>query len=410
MRALFRNPQFCRLWIAQVILALGDVCMRMGLLEFFRVHDLDLKVETAKILFAATLPAVVFGPLAMAWLDRWQRRSVLLISDGLRAALVVAIAGWLVPVLTGRMETRGLLAVYGMIFLIGAITTFSYPARYAMIPELMDAGMLVKANTLFTTTLAVANVAGLPLGGFIAERLGPVWALLANGLAYVLSLALIWQINVPPRADNRPAAAPKAGGWTELRTGCAYLWNHPIAMPLTVLAGVFAFLLAVFIVAVVGYAMGTLKLGTAGFAYLGVAAAAGAGGGMAVMARARPWTRATWLPFVQLLVVGTLLVLLSLTTNVWVAAALMLGMGGVGATIMIPIDSKLQEQVDVSRRGAVFAARGMFTSLTMLLGLWLQWGTALFRRTPAPTILLWLGVGAVATALLTLVVVRHRRR
>jgi MFS family permease len=414
MRAVLRNSGFRRLWMAAVALALGDALMRMGLIEFFRANEYDVRTETAKLLFAVALPGLLLGPLAIAYLDRWQRRSVLIISDALRAVTVVVIAAWLLPVVTGRLESRGLMAMYTMIFLNGAITTFYLPARYALLPNLLNTGQLIKANTLLTATLAVGSVGGSGLGGFVAERMGVEWAVMANALAYLVSVALVWTIRMEPHATTGGEHAHIDGGWGELRTGLKYLWEHKTALPLVILTAVFAFVGAVFLVAFTGFALNDppdgLGLRTGGFGYLFVAGGVGGGLGMIAIGRAKKLARAAWLPFIQLTIVGALLVLLSRTTNPWLAATILIPLGAVAATLMIPIDTKLQEQVDEKRRGAVFAARGMWTSLTMLVAFWLQFGSAFFRNTPAATILLWLGVGTVAIAVLLLLAMRMRNR
>ncbi|MEI8062674.1 MAG: hypothetical protein WCH84_01275, partial [Verrucomicrobiota bacterium] len=56
----------------------------------------------------------------------------------------------------------------------------------------------------------------------------------------------------------------------------------------------------------------------------------------------------------------------------------------------------------------VFAARGMLTSLTMVVAFWLQFGTEFFKLTPAPTVLLWLGLSAGAAAGLVLLLARKK--
>jgi len=411
MRGLVRNAGFRRLWIAQVTLALGDAVMQMGLLEFFRAHGYKVPTETAKLLFWSALPGAVLGPVTMVYLDRWQRRSVLMISDALRAVTVVAVAVWLMPILTGRNEAGHLWFVYAMIFMIGAITTFYYPARYALIPNLVNTEQLISANTLFTTSLAVAGVGGRAFGGFVAERMGVEWAVLSNALAYVASLALVWRIQMTPHATTQGGAnAHPEGGWGELKDGLRYVWEHPSALPLVLLSAVFAFLVGILAVAIVGYAMETLGLRTGGLGYLVGAAGAGAALGILALGRGRAWTKATWLPFVQLMILGVMLVLLGATTNLWLVAILFAGLGAVGATVLIPIDAKLQEQVDDRRRGGVFAARGMLTSATMLVAFWLQFGSGVFRRTPAPTVLHWLGIGSIGAAALALLATRRRRQ
>ena len=378
MVSLFKNAGFRRLWISQVILALGDAVMQMGLLEFFRVHGYKVRAESAKLLFAVALPGALLGPLAIAYLDRWQRRHVLVVSDASRALIVGIIAAWLLPVSTGHVAARDLFAVYASIFVFGAITTFYYPARYALIPNLVGNDRLIQANTLFTTTLAISGIGGRALGGFVAETFGVECAVLTNVVAYLAAAILVWRIQMDPHATTGDTATSKSGGWHEFKTGVAYLWEHPTALSLAVLSAVFAFLAAVFVVAIIGYAMETLGLRTGGFGYLLAAAGAGAAVGVGLIGRGKSWTKSTWLPPAQLILMGIMLSLLGLTRNVWIAAALLVVLGAIAATVLIPIDAKLQEEVDDKRRGAVFAARGMLTSATMIVALWLQFGTEFF--------------------------------
>ena len=404
---LLGNQNFRRLWIAQIGLGLGDAVMQMGLLEFFRAHGYAVRVETAKLFLAVSLPGALFGPLAVAYLDKWQRRSVLMLSDAVRALVVVVIGVWMWPVLTGRLEYTGLLFVYAMVFLLGAVTTFHYPARYALLPNLIGSEHLIQANTLVTTSTAVAQIGGRAIGGFVAERVGVEWAVLANVLAYVASLALVWSIRMQPHATTRAGHADPQGGWGELKTGLTYLRRHRTALPLVVLVSVFALLLGILMVAIVGYAMDTLGLGTGGLGYLVAAAGVGAAIGIVAIGRAGRWTQAAWLPVVQLLLIGLLLVALGRTTNPWFAAVLLVPVGGIGATVIIPIDAQLQGQVDDRRRGAVFAARGILTSVAMAVAFWLQFGTAWFRQTRPEIILGWLGAGAMLAAVFTWLTMRR---
>lgn len=410
MRAVLQNRNFRRLWIAQIGLGLGDAVMQMGLVEYFRVHGYSVRDEAAKLLFAAAVPALVLGPLAVMWLDRWQRRRVLLVSDALRAVCVVLIVGATLPAISGRLGDRPLMEIYLLVSAIGAVTTFYLPARCALIPNLVGARELIQANTLFTTSLAVANVGGRAVGGFVAEQLGVAWALGVNGLAYLASISLITAITMQPHAVKSASGAVVAGGWRELQDGWRYLWSHPTAMPLVVLSGVFAFLLGILAVTIIGYAVDTLGLGTGGLGYLVAAAGVGAGLGIAALGRGGPWTRSGWLPLAQLVAAAAGLGALGLTSTVWIAALILFGMGAIGATVLIPIDAKLQEEVADARRGAVFAARGMLTSATMVVAFWLQFGTRILRETPAPTVLLWTAGGSLVAAGLTFLAMRRRRQ
>jgi len=362
------------------------------------------------MLLAISLAGLLLGPFAMAYLDRWQRRNVLIVSDALRALVVVIIACWLLPLTTGRMEARQLFVVYVMIFLIGVLTTFYYPARAALVPNLVDVNELVPANTVFAASLAVATVGGRALGGFVAEAMGLEWAVLANALAYIASVVVIWGLRVPPHAASIAAGGEAKNGWKELELGLIYLWKHPLALPLAILSGIFAFILIILTVNFVYFAFHTLHLGTAGLGYLIAAGGTGAAVAIAAFGRGKPWTRANWLPFAQLILGGLMLLLMSVVRNVWLVLPLIVVLGGVAATIMIHIDAKLQEQVEDQRRGAVFAARGMLTSLAMVIGCGLQIWTAVLRETPPPTVLGWLGIGSMATTVLLALTFWGRRR
>lgn len=408
MGALFRNHAFRRLWISQVVLSLGDAGMRMGLLEIFLRSHLDQEVETAKMFFALSVPGLLFGPLAMANLDKWQRRRVMMISDAVRAVIMGLMVWWLWPASVGGAAPRTLAWVYFLIFLIGVIATFYLPARYALLPNIVAEDELIKANTLLTTSLAVAAVGGMPLGAQVAVRAGPLWALSLNAVAYVLSVAWIFKLRVPPQT-SQTSGEPQAGGsMGELRAGFTYLWRHPTVVPLVLIAGAFAFLAGILVVTIVGFAEKTLQMGTLGLGWLGGAAGVGAGLGVVLLGQGQKWVRSIWLPPVQLILSGGVLGLLSMASRPLVAVPLLVMLGAIGATAVIPIDAKLQEEVEDKRRGAVFAARGMLTSATMIVAFWLKFGTNVLRNTSPPTILLWCGAGAVVVAVLTFVALRMR--
>jgi hypothetical protein len=176
------------------------------------------------------------------------------------------------------------------------------------------------------------------------------------------------------------------------------------------LAGALAFMGAVFIVVFIGYSMRTLGLNAGGVGYLFVALGIGGAAGMIMVTHAKRLARSAWLPFFQLLIGGAMLVLMSQVNNPWLAALVLAVLASVGAPLMILLDARLQEAVGDQRRGAVFAARGMLTSITMVVAFWLQFGTEFFRRTPAPVVMMWLGWGSMAAALLTVVMFLARRR
>ena len=411
MKAVIRSPRFLWLLASQIALTFGDGLMRMGLIEVLREHQhFDKRVEIAKLSFAVAVPGLLFGPLVMVVLDRWQRRTVLIISDIIRAVVVLAIALWLLPLLSGQVENRGLQLVYWMTGVLGIIATFYLAARSALLPNLVGTDDLIHANTIFGITLALATVGGIALGGLLAERLGVLITVLADVVMCLVSAGLLWNIRMSPHATTANQHPGTRSGWADLRTGLEYLWTHPTAMPLVMLNGVFMFILGILAVVFVGYAMDTLQLRTSEVGYLAIAGGVGAAVGIGSLSSKHRWTKSTWFPVAQLIITGAALIMLALTVRIWVATIGIVVLGGVVAIMLIYFDSRLQEQVEDARRGAVFAARGMLTSATMIVAFWLQFGTDLFRRTSAPTVFLWLGVGSIVMAALAALALQARQQ
>ena len=170
------------------------------------------------------------------------------------------------------------------------------------------------------------------------------------------------------------------------------------------------FIVGIVAVVFVGYAMDTLQLSTSQVGFLALAGGVGAAAGIGSLSTQHRWTKSIWFPVAYLVIMGGALIMLALTVRVWVASIGIIMLGGVIATMLIYFDARLQEQVEDARRGAVFAARGMLTSATMIVAFWLQFGTDLFRRTSAPTVFFWLGVGSMVMAVLAGVMLQTRKQ
>jgi MFS family permease len=411
VKVVIKNARFLWLLCSQIALTLGDGWMRMGFIEILRQHQhFDKRVEIAKLSFAVAVPGLLFGPLVMVVLDRWQRRSVLIVSDLIRGLVVLVIAFWLVPFLSGQVADRSLQLVYWMTGILGIIATFYLAARSAMLPNLVSEEGLVHANTIFGIALALATVAGITLGGLIAEKIGVLTTVLANVVMCLVSAGLLWNIRMAPHATTVQEYPGARNSLTELRIGLEYLWTHATALPLVMLNGVFMFIVGILAVVFVGYAMDTLQLSTSQVGYLALAGGVGAAAGIGSLSTQHRWTKSTWFPVAYLVIMGGALVLLALTVRIWVATIGIVLLGGVIATMLIYFDARLQAQVEDARRGAVFAARGMLTSATMIVAFWLQFGTDLFRRTSAPTVFFWLGLGSMVVAVLAGIMVQARKQ
>ncbi len=199
---LFRLPNFRALWLGQLISIFGDRLTYLALLALILERAADPRnpaPELALIPLASFLPAILFGPWAGALVDGWSTRATLLISDGIRAVVVLAIipaVGW-----------GGLPAALGLIFLLYLVNAFFLPARSAILPDLVPEQSLVEANSLATLAGIVATIVGSVLGGALVERAGWKIGFQIDAATYFVSVLALAFIRVKPRV-----ARPRGDG------------------------------------------------------------------------------------------------------------------------------------------------------------------------------------------------------
>jgi MFS family permease len=199
VRDLLRIPDFRRLYLAQAISDIGDGMTYLAL--FLLVLDQTGSTAALALLsILVALPPVTIGLFAGAWADRSDRRRIMIVSDTLRAAVVLA----LVPAaIAGALPLVFVLAAAQAV-----IGTFFSPARTALVPRVVPAEGLLAANSLGQMTRMIAGVIGAGVTGVIAGVAGVVWPVfLADAATFLVSVGLVLRVS---REIGRPQAATAA--------------------------------------------------------------------------------------------------------------------------------------------------------------------------------------------------------
>jgi MFS family permease len=206
VRALLRIPDFRRLYLAQAISDVGDGMTYLAL--FLLV--LDLTGSTAAIALMSilvALPPVTVGLFAGAYADRHDRRRIMLVSDTLRAVVVL---GMLVVATDAALP-----ALFALACLQAIIGTFFAPARIAMLPRVVPAEGLLAANSLSQATRMVASVIGGGITGVVAAMAGGQVSavLLVDAATFLVSVVLVYGVTREAGLPSaRAAASAKASG------------------------------------------------------------------------------------------------------------------------------------------------------------------------------------------------------
>jgi MFS family permease len=397
-QSIWRNRHFLLLWLAQAVSQTAQNAIWFGIVVLVqgRSHS---STQLSVAVLTLIIPSVVFGVLAGVYVDRWDKRLVLIATNVIRGGIAFSYA------LFGPMPSLTLGLLFVVNFLFSTVGQFFAPAETAMIPTVVPRARLLQANSLFHLTFTASQLIGLVVLGPLLVKLGGVDALFV-GMAAVIVLcgALVWPLpSARGEHDPRlPSSGQEAirGVWHDVQdvghfvlrdrvVGLAMLqWTIGAILGLVVATLVPGFaerLLhvrtedAVFVMAPAGIGMvaGTAALNRWGdhvekhfltnVGLLVVAVCLGVTGGVAYVV---DWLTDGEPPLIGLAGLGQVSVVVPLVMGL----ALVAGLGFVA--IMVPAQTFLQERAPVELRGRVFAVQLMLSNFASIVPLLLLGGLA----------------------------------
>ncbi len=223
------NPSFAALWTGQLISLFGDRLHQLALALLVFVVT-DSAIASGAVFVVATLPNLFFGPLAGTLVDRWEHKEVLIVSDLLRAAVIL-----LIPIASGV----SIWLVYPLVFVVASISIFFRPARVAVLPRIVDEEDLLTANSALWVAETSADVIGYPLAALFLAALGAALPLAfwIDAATYVGSAVLLSAIVVTPRLVSSEGARER-NFTQELKDGWRFLRGEPTLLANTIQATV----------------------------------------------------------------------------------------------------------------------------------------------------------------------------
>ncbi len=144
--------------------------------------------------FAGQIPTFLVAPFAGVWIDRWDRRQVLVWTQTLSLVQSFALAG---------LTFSGLIGIRWILFLSilqGIINAFDMPGRQSFMVEMVeDRADLGNAIAINSSMVNVARLIGPSLAGMLIAVTSEAWCFLIDGISYIAVIAslLMMQVHVP---------------------------------------------------------------------------------------------------------------------------------------------------------------------------------------------------------------------
>ncbi|MGD1859318.1 MAG: MFS transporter [Leptolyngbyaceae cyanobacterium] len=381
---VLKNRNFLTLWSGQVFSQLADkvylVLMIAIIGSQFEAPGQTISGWVSAVMVAFTVPAVLFGSLAGVYVDRWSKKTVLVLTNLLRGGLVVALplVLWLAQDWGSmRQVPVGFGLLLGITFAVSTLTQFFAPAEQAMIPLLVKKSRLLSANSLYTTTMMASVIIGFAIGEPLLSLADTWLASLDGGAGWGKSLLVgagylvagLLLIAVNTSKDTLPEHEPPHP-WDDIKDGVRYLAQRPVVrnaiVQLVLLFSVFA---ALAVLAVrLAEVMPALK--SSQFGFLLAAAGVGMAVGAAFLGQFGAQLARQWLGLAGSIGMAIALTSMALTTQqLWPTLALITLLGFFAALIGIPMQTTIQEETPAAMRGKVFGLQNNVVNIALSLPL-----------------------------------------
>jgi MFS family permease len=303
---------------------------------------------------AEFLPAVALALVTGHVADRYDRRRILV---ACYAAITAVSAGLL---LFALREPGVLWPAYLLLVAFGASRAFANPAGQALVPNLVPQAQLANAIAWNATVWQTATIAGPALGGLL-YYLGPGIAFGTATSALLACVLLFAAIRRRPQPPGSPAS------WDTLLAGVRFIRSRPAIFG-AISLDLFAVLLGGATALLPVYARDILDVGPGGLGLLRSMPAAGALA-MALWLAVRPLQRHSGRRMFQAVALfGLFTIAFGLSTNLWLSAACLVGLGAADMVSVYIRQTLVQWDTPDAMRGRVAAVNSVFIGASNELG------------------------------------------
>lgn len=205
--APLKSPAFVVLWLSEALSLVGDRLIIVALLTLVYERTQSPGIVGGLMLVKA-LPPLLLGGLAGVFVDRWNRKWVMVAANLIQGLLVLLFT---------LSDTLPLLFV--AFLAMAVISQFFVPARAATIPSLVPASALLAANSLFSATFVGAMALGPALGGWITEQFGVNAAFYADSATFLIPALAVTMLTIPQASRPHVKRAVRA----DLGEGLAFI-------------------------------------------------------------------------------------------------------------------------------------------------------------------------------------------
>lgn len=359
IKTVLRNRTFLIMWGGQLVSLLGDMLFDLALI-WWVLNVTSSGMAISAVALAASLPSIILGPIIGVYVDRLDRRWLMIGSDIINGVIMagMAILYW--------QGIFSLPLIVASAALTGVVSTAHGPAFQASIPVVVGKNDLIRVNSLIQTAGSTLGLMVPGISGLILAVAGVGASIMFNAISYfVAALSLLFVSFASPRASS-----PQNSVLRDALQGMKFVFSHRLLLPMLVYAALINLTLAPVSIALPLLVVNRLGGGPALLGIFGSFRNAGVLLASVLLSAYPDLIRKMGLIMVFCIVaIGGFTVLIGASPN---ALGVLLGGGFVGfAVVVANVASQAiwQREVPDDLRGRAFAARETITSGLRPMGL-----------------------------------------
>ncbi len=228
---------FTIVWFGELVSIIGSSISEFALSIW--VYKLTGSVlQFSAMLLAMTVPRLLVSLFAGVIVDRWNRRTVMILSDCAQAVLSACVLGLVILNLLQPWH------LFIIVALTAVAASFQQPAYQALVTQLVSREQLGQANGLLNFGGGLAQLVGPLLGGIVLGWVGLAAVVLIDLATFCVALVMLALVRVPNvrPVESSPAAPASTSFVQELRAGWRFIHERPALLSLMLYIAVTVFL------------------------------------------------------------------------------------------------------------------------------------------------------------------------
>lgn len=354
--AVFRRPSFTRMWLAQLISTIGDsfTMIAAGILIYQKTGS---ALSVGLMLMATSIPTLLMGMIAGVFVDRFDRKKIMIVADICRGSLV-----FLIPILI----QYNVAWMYVIVFLNSAISTFFMPAYDSIVPEMASDEELTAANSMIAISSFGSTAIGFAASGMLAAYSLEL-AFYIDAASYFISALLMVGIKIAPlKVEENTSVAVVV---KNLQSGLKYLFGSRILRSLVIISIFYSFVVGLGNTLLLPFATDALGATTFEYGLQEGLTSIGFVVGSFIMAKYADRMREGLWVILGLLGMGVCYLIYSFSTTVPFAIFVITISGLMNSPYAVARRTLLQRNTEREMRGRVFGASMTIGNVMMLLGM-----------------------------------------